>query len=134
MDTVANMLAIISNAQAVSKPTASVPYSRLKHEIAKILERSGFIAGVEKKNKKTKKNIKARPCLEMVLKYVDGVPAITGSKKISKLGQRIYVSSGEIKKVKQGHGMGIISTSKGLLTEREAKRQNIGGEMLCEVW
>ena len=134
MDTVANMLAVIGNAQAVSKPAASVPYSRLKHEIAKILERSGFISGVEKKNKKIKKNIKARPCLEIVLKYANGVPAVTGFKKISKQGQRMYVSSGDIKRVKQGQGIGIISTSKGLMTEREAKRQKIGGEVLCEIW
>jgi len=134
MDTVANMLTMICNAQAVEKPTVSVPFSRLKYDVAKILERRGFVSGVEKKSKKIKKTAKVRPCVEISLKYVDRIPAISGYKKISKPGQRIYVAASDIKRVKQGHGIGVVSTSKGLMTEYEAKKQNIGGEMLCEVW
>jgi len=134
MDTVANMITTIRNAQAVAKPAVSVPYSRLTHEVAKILERKGFVVGVEKKSRKIKKSSKSFPCLEIALKYTDKVPAVSGFKKISKPGQRIYIASSDIRKVKQGHGIGIISTSKGLMTEYEAKRQNVGGEMLCEVW
>ncbi len=134
MDTVANMLAIIRNAQAVGKPAAAVPYSRLKFDIAKILERRGFVAGVDKKNKKAKKTAKTRPVIEISLKYNEKIPAISGFRKVSKSGQRIYVAAGDIRKVKQGQGIGIISTSKGLMTEREAKTQNVGGEMMCEIW
>jgi small subunit ribosomal protein S8 len=134
MDTVANMLTVIRNAQAVEKPAVAVPYSRLKYDIAKILERKGFVAGVEKRNRKMKKTAKVWPCLEIALKYTDKIPAVSGFKKISKSGQRIYVAASDIKRVKQGHGIGIISTSKGLMTEYDAKKQNIGGEILCEVW
>jgi len=134
MDTVANMLTMIRNAQAVDKQSISVPYSNLKHEIAKILERRGFVAGVEKKTRKAKKTGKSWPFLEISLKYTDKIPAVSGFKKVSKPGQRIYLASSDIKKVKQGHGIGIISTPKGLMTEYEAKKQNVGGEMLCEIW
>jgi small subunit ribosomal protein S8 len=134
MDTVANMITNIRNAQAVAKPEVTVPYTRMAFDVAKILERKGFVAGVEKKSRKLLKSAKAYPCLEITLKYTEKIPAVSGFKKVSKSGQRIYVSSGDIKRVKQGHGIGIISTSKGIMTEYEAKRQNIGGEMLCEVW
>jgi small subunit ribosomal protein S8 len=134
MDTVANMLTTIRNAQSAAKPTVMLPYSRLKYEIAKILERKGFIAGAEKKSKKLKKTSKIRPSIEIELKYKNKVPAISGAKKISKPGQRIYVAASDIKKVKQGQGIGIISTSKGLMTDYEAKKQKVGGEMICEVW
>ncbi|MFA6376671.1 MAG: 30S ribosomal protein S8 [Candidatus Paceibacterota bacterium] len=134
MDTVANMLTMIRNAQAVAKPTVTVPFSRLKYDVAKILERRGFVAGVEKKSRKMKKTTKVWPCLEISLKYVDKIPAISGYKKVSKPGQRIYVAASDIKRVKQGHGIGVVSTSRGLLTEYEAKKQNVGGEMLCEIW
>ena len=134
MDTVANMITMIRNAQAVAKPEITVPYSRLVFDVAKILERKGFVAGVEKKSKKNGKSSKSSPCLEIALKYTEKIPAVTGFKKISKSGLRVYMASSDIRKVKQGHGIGIISTSKGIMTEYEAKRQNIGGEMLCEVW
>jgi small subunit ribosomal protein S8 len=112
----------------------AVPYTRLKFDIAKILQRKGFVAGVEKKNKKMKKTAKVWPYLEIELKYTGKIPAVGGFKKVSKSGQRIYVAASDIKRVKQGHGIGIISTSKGLMTEYDAKKQNIGGEMLCEIW
>ncbi len=134
MDTVANMLTVIRNAQAVAKPMVAVPYSRLNYDIAKILERRGFVAGAEKRSRKVKKSAKTRLFLEITLKYTDKIPAVAGCKKVSKSGQRIYVAAGNIKRVKQGHGIGIISTSKGLMTEYDAKKQNIGGEMLCEIW
>lgn len=134
MDTVANMLTSVRNAQAARKMSVAVPYSRLKHDIAKILERRGYIAGAEKRSRKTKKNAAPRFYLEVALKYADNVPVIAGCKKISKPGQRIYVPAAGIKRVKQGRGIGIISTSKGMMTEYDAKKQNIGGEMICEIW
>lgn len=129
-DPIADMLNRIRNAQTVSHLTVEVPFSNLKYEIAKILEENGFIEKVEKKGRKTKRTI------EIVLKYHDKTPAILGLKRVSKPGQRIYLDSTQIKKVKDGYGMAIISTSKGggLMTDKEARKQKIGGEVICEVW
>ena len=127
-DPVADMLNIIKNAQAVNHPTVEVSFSNLKYEIVKILEKYGFISGVEKKGRKNKKTI------EITLKYDDKIPAISGLKKVSKPGQRIYVNTTQIKRVKDGHGIAVISTSKGLMADREAKKQKRGGEVLCEIW
>ncbi len=133
---ISDMLNRISNAQKVLHPAAEVPFSNFKYEIAKILTKSGFIEKVEKKGRKTKKN------LEITLKYLpseakeskEKVPAISGIKIISKPGQRIYLDSRKIRKVKGGFGIAIISTSKGLMTDREARKQKIGGEVICEIW
>jgi len=128
MDPISDMLTIIRNALAVKKETVSIPFSNLKYEIARILEKKDLVEKVEKKGKKVKKNI------EITLKYQDGVPVISGLKRISKPGQRIYLDSRKIKKVKGGYGIAIISTSRGLLTNEEAKKQKVGGEILCEIW
>jgi len=128
MDPIADMLNRIKNAQAVGHPTVEFPFSNLKNEVAKILEKEGFIDKIEKKGRKTKKTI------EITLKYDNKVPAISGLKKISKPGQRIYLDSTKIKKVRDGYGIAIISTSKGLMTDKEARKNKIGGEVLCEVW
>jgi len=128
MDPISDMLTIIRNALAVKKDTVSIPFSNLKYEIAKILEKRDLVEKVEKKGKKVRKNI------EITLKYQDGVPVISGLKRISKPGQRIYLDSRKIKKVKGGYGIAIISTSRGLMTNEEAKRQKVGGEILCEIW
>jgi len=128
------MLTAICNAEAVGKESISVPYSILKHGVAKLLETRGFVAQVDKKNRKINKSNRSQPCLELTLKYNNKIPAMSGFKKISKPGQRMYLSYSKIGKVKQGHGMSIISSSKGLVTDREAKYQKVGGEVLCEVW
>jgi small subunit ribosomal protein S8 len=127
-DPISDMLNRIRNAQAVFHPTVEIPFSNLKYEIAKILAKSGFIEKVEKKGRKVKKNI------EITLKYEDKIPAISGIKRISKPGQRIYSDFRKIRKVKGGYGIAIISTSKGLMTDKEARRQKLGGEILFEIW
>jgi len=133
-DPISDMLNRIRNAQAVVKPTVEVPYSNLKQEIAKILEKEGFIVKSEKKGKKTKK------ILEVTLKYETrlgssvSIPVILGLKRISKPGQRIYISTKKIRKVRDGFGIAIISTPKGLMTNKEARKQKLGGEVICEVW
>lgn len=127
-DPASDMLIAIKNAQAVLKETVDIPISNLRYEIAKILEKNGFIAKVEKKGKKMKKLI------EITLKYDNKRPAISGLKKISKPGQRIYKKAKELKPVKGGYGIAIISTSKGLMTNKEARKQKLGGEVLCEIW
>ena len=122
------MLNSIKNAQAVSLPQIEVDFSNLKHEIAKVLERRGFVEKVVKSGKKTGKT------LEIVLKYDNKVPAISGIKRISKSGQRIYSPAQKIKSVRGGYGISIISTPKGLMTGSEARKQNLGGEIICEIW
>jgi len=138
LDPITDMLNRIRNAQAVFKPTVSIPFSKLKYELAKILEKQGFVEKAERKGRKTEKSI------ELTLKYIDKKPAegearqrrpsISGLKRISKPGQRIYNSWRDIRRVRGGFGMSIISTSKGLKTNKEARRQKLGGEVLCEIW
>ena len=127
-DPIADMVNVIRNAQKVNKPTVEVLFSNIKFEIAKILEKEGFIEKVEKKGKKTKKSI------EITLKFEDKVPAISGTKMISKPGQRIYSSYKDLRQVRDGYGVSIISTSKGLMTNKEARKQKIGGEIICKIW
>ena len=125
---ISDMLNQIINAQKVLHPAVEVSFSNLKYEIAKILEKSGFVEKIEKKGRKTNKS------LEITLRYQEQTPAISGVKMISKPGQRIYLDYRKINRVKGGFGMAIISTSKGLMTNKEAKKQKIGGEIICEVW
>ncbi len=128
MDPIANMLTSIRNALAVKKETVKVPFSNLKLEIAKILEREGWIKKAEKKGRRKK-------YILLTLKYdEEGEPIISGLKRISKQGQRIYKGWKEIKKVKGGYGLAIISTSKGIITNKEARKNKIGGEIICEIW
>jgi small subunit ribosomal protein S8 len=135
MDPISDMLTAIKNAIAVKKETVDIPFSKIKFEIAKILEKEGFIERVEKKKKKTKKGrMKPKPFLEIHLKYEEKRGAISGIKIISKPGQRIYSPYKKIKKAKGGYGIAIISTSKGLMTDKEARKQKVGGEVICEVW
>ena len=128
MDPITDMLNGIRNAQAVLYPKIEIPFSNLKYEIAKILEKKGFIEKAVKNGKKEKRTI------EITLKYADKAGAITGLKRISKPGQRIYSPAKDIRKIRGGYGISIISTSKGLMADREAKKQKLGGEILCEIW
>lgn len=128
MDSIADMLNRIRNAQAVLKEEVLVPFSSLKYEIARILEKQGFVKKAEKKGRTHKKVI------EITLKYDEKRPAISGLKKISRPGQRIYKGFREIRPVKGGYGIAIISTPKGLMTNKEARKQKLGGEIICEVW
>jgi small subunit ribosomal protein S8 len=127
-DPITDMLNRIKNAQVSKKEQVVLPFSNFKYEIAKILESEGFIGKIEKKGRKASK------VLEITLKYENKIPVISGVRKISKPGQRIYSPSRDIKAVKAGYGISIISTSKGLMTGIEAKKQKLGGEVLCEIW
>ncbi len=127
-DPIADMLTRLRNAQQVGKKTVELPFSKFKFELAKIIKRAGYIEEMAKHGKKNKK------ILEVVLKYKDKTPAISEIKRISKPGRRIYVSSKDIRPVRQGFGMIIISTSRGLMTDKEAKKQKLGGEVICEIW
>lgn len=127
-DPIADMLTQIRNSQAVLKPETRVSFSKLKYKIAKILEEEGFVEKVLRKGRGPKRFIK------IVLKYEDKKGAISGLKRISKPGQRIYLSAKKLRPVRGGYGIAIISTSKGLMTDKEARKKRLGGEVICEVW
>ncbi len=128
-DPISDMLTSIRNALIVKHSTVEIPFSNLKHEIAKILKREKLVEKIEKKGKKEEKTI------EITLKYKDKTSIISNLKRISKPGQRIYQTHKEIKPTKKGYGIKIISTSRGgLITDKEAKKQKLGGEVLCEIW
>src|SRR4030042_4544194 len=133
MDTIADMLTQIRNAQLAGKAEIIVPFSKIKMAIAKILEDKNYIKSARKE---TEENV---PKIRIILKYEKigankSIPAISEITRISKLGKRIYAGKNEIKKVKNGFGISIISTSRGVMTGDEAKKLGVGGEMICEVW
>ena len=127
-DPITDMLNQIKNAEAVGKTEVVLHFSKLKNEIAMLLAKENFLGEVKKVAKGKSKS------LRVVLKYDNGVPAIEGLKRISKPGQRIYTSADAIKKVRGGFGLAIISTPKGLMTNTEARKAKLGGEVLLEVW
>jgi len=135
-DPIADMLNRIKNAQVVFHPNVEVPFSNFKYEIAKLLERAGFIVKVEKKKKKVGKNNKLNlgSVLEIILKYENKAPGISSAKRISKPGQRIYLPASKIRKVRAGFGLSVISTSRGLMTDQEARKNKLGGEIICQIW
>ena len=127
-DPITDMLNQIRNAKAVSKTEVSILFSKAKYEIAKILMQEGFIGEVKKAVKgKTK-------VMKIALKYDEGVSKIENLRRVSKPGQRIYAKVSEIKRVKGGYGISVISTSKGLMTNKKAHKLKLGGEVIWEVW
>lgn len=129
---IADMLTQITNAQAVNKESVVLPFSRIKFDIANVLKTSGYLAGVEKKKRKTKKS--EQELMSVVLKYDEYGPAVSGTKLISRPSRRMYVGSSQIKPVKSGHGISVISTPKGIMSSKEARKQKLGGEILFEIW
>ena len=130
---ISDMLIRIKNAQAVGNEQVFVPFSNMKLKISQILKDSGFVADVERKKKKGKKA--ELEYIAITLKYdEENRPSISGFKIISKPSRHMYTGAKEIKSVRSGYGVGMISTSKGIMNSKEAKKQNLGGEMLFEVW
>lgn len=127
-DPIADLLTRLRNAAAVNKPKFDVPYSKMKGEIVRILKQEGYITNFELDT--TGKF----PVLRVENKFVNKTPALAGLKRISKPGLRKYVAATEIPRVLGGLGIAIISTSSGILTGQEAKRKNVGGELLAYVW
>jgi len=126
-DPIADLLTRIRNASNVKKKEVSAPYSKIKLAIAEILVRKGYLSGVV-----VSKDTPAQ--LLLALKYSGGKPAISSLKRVSKPGGRCYVKKDEIREVLNGYGMSILSTPQGLLTNREAKKAQVGGELICEVY
>ena len=127
-DVIADMLTRIRNANQMRYKEVEVPASKIKVEIARILKEQGFISNY-KVSKDSIQNV-----ITLELKYVQKERVITGLKRISKPGLRVYASAQDIPRVLNGLGIAIISTSKGLMTDKEARTQNLGGEVLAYIW
>jgi len=135
-DPIADMLTRIRNAQAVKKDQLILPMSKIKFQIAEILEQEGWIEKVAVVKAKIKKNSNSIfDQIHIILKYdKQGQPAITSLKRISKPGRRIYVAKDNLPRVLNNLGIAIISTSGGLMTNKQAVKLGIGGEVICEIY
>ena len=128
-DPIADMLTRVRNAVMARHDTVSLPASRMKLYIAKLLKQEGFISNYEVLGNPPQRQIKIH------LKYdEDGKPIISGLERISKPGLRVYIQKGEIPRVYGGLGIAIVSTPSGVLTGQQAWRKGVGGELLCKVW
>ena len=129
-DTIADMLTRIRNANMAKHQTTQVPATKMTRSIAKVLREEGFIAEVEEAGEWVKRNL----VISLKYKGKNSQPLITALKRVSKPGLRVYSNKKELPRVLGGIGIAIISTSSGIMTDREARRQNLGGEVLCHVW
>jgi small subunit ribosomal protein S8 len=128
-DPIADMLTRIRNANTVKHETVDIPASNIKKEIARILLEEGFIKGYDVIEDAKQGIIRAQ------LKYgKNNEKVITGIKRISKPGMRVYAAKNEIPKVLNGLGISIISTSKGIITDKQSRKEGVGGEVICYVW
>ena len=126
-DPIADLLTRLRNASRAGKSELSMPYSRIKAVMAAILKKEGYITDFEVQSE-------GKPQLRIVNKFADKTPAITGLKRVSRPGLRRYVGADDIPRVLGGMGISIISTPRGVLSGREARRQKVGGELLAYVW
>jgi small subunit ribosomal protein S8 len=126
-DPISDMLTRIRNAHAALLPTVEIPHSKIKESIASILKKEGFVSEVAVEGK-------PRKMIKIKLKYTGKKGVIEGLRRISTPGLRNYVGSTEIPRVRNGLGISIISTSQGVMSGQEAKKKNVGGELLCHVW
>jgi small subunit ribosomal protein S8 len=130
-DPIADMLARVRNAAMAQHAVTRMPASKIKHNVAKILKAEGYIADVRIEESPLTK----RPEIVLALKYDrERMCAFQGIKRVSRPGRRVYVGHDRIPRVLSGLGTSILSTSQGLMTDNEARRRKVGGELLCEVW
>lgn len=127
-DTLGDFLTVLRNGSKAERAKVTAQWSRLREGVARILKESGYIAGFRRAEQD------GLPVIEVELKYVDGVPAITGIERISSPGRRVYAGNAEIPKVIGGMGVTIVTTSKGILTDVDCRRQKVSGELLAKVW
>jgi small subunit ribosomal protein S8 len=127
-DPIADFLTRVRNAQLAKKASVTLPTSRLKFQLAKILEAEGYVAAV------SEDRASSRPSMTVTLKYVDGRPAIRVVRRVSTPGRRLYASAKDLPRVFSDIGIAIISTSSGLMTNKEARKRSLGGEVMCEVF
>jgi small subunit ribosomal protein S8 len=126
-DPISDMLTRIRNASMVNKAEVRLPYSKMKHAIAKILLEEGYVSAVEKVDGAT-------PELRIGLRYEGREPMIRNLKRVSKPGHRLYFKHDALPKVLSDHGIAIVSTSQGVMTNKAARKRKLGGEVLCEVF
>ncbi len=127
-DPIGDMIIRLKNAGEAGLETVSIPYSKLKMSICELLEKEGYIKSCAKKGKKVAKTI------EVELIYEDGEPRIQGVRRVSKLSRRIYQGFREIRPVRHGYGMRVLTTPQGILSDNTAKKEKVGGEALFEIW
>jgi small subunit ribosomal protein S8 len=123
-DPIADLLVRLQNASRVGHARVSLPYSRIKHDIAKILNAQGYVGDIAKKEH----------TLTIELRYNAGVPVIAGAKRISKPSRRMYLGVHDVRPVKRGKGLLVLSTPAGVLSGKEAQAKRVGGEALFEIW
>ena len=128
-DPLGDMLTRVRNAQMRGKSTVETPASKLRAWVLDVLADEGYIRGYEAKTGKD-----GHPAIEISLKYYEGTPVIREVKRVSKPGRRVYMGVGNIPSVRQGLGISIVSTSKGVMTDASARSANVGGEVLCTVF
>lgn len=127
-DTLGDFLTAIRNASKAERKAVTVQWSRLREQVARTLTQAGYVAGYRKAERDK------LPVLEVDLKYVAGVPAITGIERLSTPGRRRYAGVADVPKVIGGMGITIVTTSRGILTDVECRRQKVSGELLAKVW
>lgn len=127
-DPIADFLTRIRNASTAGHRSVDIPASKLKERLANILKDQGFIEDFERINDGPQGTIRLK------LRYVDGAPAVLGLRRVSRPGLRRYATVLDLPRVRNGLGIAVISTSHGLMTDKEARRRNVGGEILCYVW
>jgi small subunit ribosomal protein S8 len=127
-DSISNMLSMIKNGYMSKQKSIAMPHTKLIEKIADVLVKNGFLENVQTTNEKNKKT------LVLTLKYEAKKPALENLERISKPGLRVYVQKENMPRVLGGIGKVIISTSKGIMTGGEAKKQNLGGEIICKIW
>lgn len=127
-DPIADMLTRIRNAQAVKKPDVVVPYSKLKLNLANILVKEGYLGAAERIDEGGK------PVIKINIRYEPAGPVIKSLKRVSKPGRRVYVGAKDLPYVLNGIGIAVISTSRGLVTNKAAREKKLGGEVLCEIY
>lgn len=128
MDSISNMIIIMKNGSLAGKESVSFPYSKMKNAISECLKKAGYISEISKRVKK------GQPLLEVGLIYVDKKPKITEVERISKQSKRVYFGMKDIHSVRNGTGLLVLSTPKGILSGKEARREQVGGEALFKIW
>jgi len=124
-DPIADFLVRLQNASRVGHERVTLPFSKAKYALAQLLSKEGYVGAVDQKDERT---------LTVELKYASGRPAIAGTKRVSKPSRRLYMGVRDIRPVKRGHGLLVLSTPAGVLTDKEARRKRVGGEALFEIW
>ncbi|MEA2056951.1 MAG: 30S ribosomal protein S8 [Patescibacteria group bacterium] len=127
-DPIGDMLTRIKNALTAKKQQVVIPHSKTKLALAEILKKNNYIKDFTIEEKKPQSD------LTVTLRYVDGLPAISGVERISKPGRRLYAKVNKIPVTLNGYGITIVSTSKGIMIDQEARKNNVGGELFCRVW